>query len=45
MDEPGIYTLDTNHLPEGIYLYELVTGQSVVTGKLVKSDVAAGVLK
>ncbi len=45
MDETGLYTLDTNPLPEGIYLYEMVTGQSVVTGKLVKSDVAAGVPK
>jgi acyl-CoA thioesterase-1 len=30
------YRLDTRLLPEGTYLYEMGTGKSVVTGKLVK---------
>ncbi|MFH0758158.1 MAG: GDSL-type esterase/lipase family protein [Bacteroidota bacterium] len=36
--ESGPFFLDTNQLPEGIYFYELKTGKSVFTGKLVKNQ-------
>jgi acyl-CoA thioesterase-1 len=40
MGEAGQHDLDTDQLPEGIYMYQLDTGQSMVTGKLVKSRAA-----
>ena len=38
VSETEAYKLDTNQLPEGIYLYELSWGENVLGGKLVKSS-------